>query len=59
VIASAHAAAGAVAALAGLNAAKSRTGRIGVAFALGLLSHVVLDAIPHSDYAPLSRSTVL
>ena len=33
--------------------------RVATAFALGVLSHVVLDAIPHSDYGSLSRSALL
>ncbi|MGH7678215.1 MAG: hypothetical protein ACRENU_07095 [Gemmatimonadaceae bacterium] len=33
--------------------------RIAVAFALGVASHVVLDAIPHGDYRPLARSTLI
>lgn len=30
-----------------------------VAFALGVASHVILDAIPHSDYGTLSRSAIV
>ena len=33
--------------------------RILAAMGLGLLSHVILDAIPHSDYGSLTRSTIL
>lgn len=57
--ASAHVAAGIVA---GMVATRFPTGtlrRVGAAFSVGVLSHVVLDAIPHSDYRMLARSTVL
>lgn len=37
---------------------RNRIGRIATAFSLGVLSHVVLDAIPHSDYWSLSPSIV-
>lgn len=40
-------------------ATKRRLPRIGLAVALGFLSHALLDAIPHSDYAGLSPSTKL
>ena len=33
--------------------------RVGAAVGLGVLSHVVLDAIPHSDYGSLTRSKIL
>ena len=51
-IASAHIVSGI---LCGVVAASARTNasRFAVAFALGLVSHVVLDAIPHSDYGQL------
>jgi hypothetical protein len=57
-IASAHVLGGFVSGLAAASAITNRAGRIVSAFALGVLSHVVLDAIPHADYAFLSRSTV-
>jgi hypothetical protein len=53
-IASAHVAAGAVAGLVASRLTDHRLGRIILAFVLGVVSHVVLDGIPHSDYAPLS-----
>lgn len=58
-IASAHVAAGAVAGVAGAQLGGKWPWRLAAAFALGLLSHAVLDALPHSDYASLSRSTIL
>ncbi|HSA56616.1 MAG TPA: hypothetical protein VLE53_12985 [Gemmatimonadaceae bacterium] len=54
VIASAHLAAGAVAAVAAVSLGGSTTRRVLTAFVLGVLSHVALDAMPHSDYEPLS-----
>ena len=57
--ASAHIAAGAVAATIGGRLAGSAAGRAAAAFAIGLLSHVALDAVPHADYAPLPRSTIV
>lgn len=32
---------------------------LAAAFALGLISHIPMDAIPHSDYAGLSRATMV
>lgn len=58
-IASAHVAAGAVAGLAGAHFSGKWVWRGVVAFAFGLVSHLLLDALPHSDYATLSRSTVM
>jgi len=37
----------------------NRIWRVAAAFGLGILSHVVLDAIPHSDYRMLSPSNIL
>jgi hypothetical protein len=59
VIVSAHVAAGAVAGMVGTAATDRRLPRIGLAFVLGLVSHALLDAIPHSDYEPLSPPAVL
>lgn len=58
-IASAHVAAGAVAGLAGAHFSGKWIWRVVAAFAFGLVSHLLLDALPHSDYATLSRSTVM
>lgn len=57
-IASAHVAAGFAAGMASARISEKRIARIAMAFTLGVLSHVVLDAVPHSDYASLSPSTV-
>ena len=57
-IAAAHVTAGLVAGVAALSA-RTSGGRLATAFGLGVLSHVVLDAIPHSDYGSLQRSTLL
>ena len=43
----------------GAYAPASRIWRIAAAFGLGILSHVVLDAIPHSDYRMLSPPTIM
>ena len=53
-IASAHVAAGAVAGLIAHRLGMRRGPSVAMAFVIGLGSHVVLDAIPHGDYAPLS-----
>jgi hypothetical protein len=58
-IASAHIAAGAVAATIGGRLSGSAAGRAAAAFAIGVLSHVALDAVPHADYAPLQRATIV
>jgi|SRR5687768_8414462 len=57
--ASAHVAAGVVAGMVGVHSRGSGIRRVATAFSLGLLSHVVLDAIPHSDYRMLPRSALL
>ena len=57
-IAAAHVTAGLVAGVAALSARTSRV-RVATAFGLGVLSHVVLDAIPHSDYGTLPRTPLL
>ena len=59
VIASAHLAAGAVAAVIAVSLGGSSTRRVMTAFVFGVLSHVVLDAIPHSDYLPLPQDRLL
>jgi hypothetical protein len=56
--ASAHTAAGFAAGMASAYVSEKRIPRVVVAFCLGLLSHVALDAIPHADYFPLAPSTV-
>ena len=57
-IASAHIAAGALVAMASARVTKNSVLRIILAFAIGVLSHVLLDAIPHSDYRPFVPRTV-
>jgi hypothetical protein len=57
-IAAAHVMAGLVAGVAALSA-RSSASRLATGFGLGVLSHVVLDAIPHSDYGSLPRSALL
>ena len=58
-IASAHVAAGAVAAVVASSTTQRRAWQIATAFALGVASHYGLDAIPHGDYRPLGRPTLL
>ena len=57
-IAAAHVTAGLVVGVGALSA-RTRGLRVAIAFGLGVLSHVVLDAIPHSDYGSLPRSVLL
>ncbi len=57
-IASAHIAAGLVVGMATAYATESKIGRITMGFTLGVLSHMVLDAIPHLDYGVLPMSRV-
>lgn len=57
VIAAAHVTAGLVAGVAALSA-RTNGSRMAIAFGLGVLSHVILDAIPHSDYGSLPRSAL-
>lgn len=57
-IAAAHVMAGLVAGMAALSA-RTDGSRLAAGFGLGILSHVVLDAIPHSDYGSLPASAVL
>lgn len=47
--------------VAGVAALSGRTSgsRLATGFGLGVLSHVVIDAIPHSDYGSLPRSALL
>lgn len=57
-IATAHVTAGIIASVFALRASGNAS-RLASALGLGLLSHVVLDTIPHSDYGQLSRWTIL
>lgn len=57
-IASAHLLGGLICGLAALPV-RAAALRVAVAFGLGVASHVMLDMIPHSDYATLSRSTII
>jgi hypothetical protein len=57
-IASAHVAAGFVAGMASARITESRAWRVVTAFAVGLMSHVALDSIPHGDYGTLPQSTI-
>jgi uncharacterized membrane protein YwaF len=59
VIASAHLGAGLVAGMAASRASGGWARRIVIALALGLASHVMLDAIPHADYGFLRRLYIL
>jgi hypothetical protein len=52
-IASAHLAAGVVAGMTATRTARGPLARIALAVGLGVLSHVALDALPHSDYGEL------
>lgn len=57
-IAAAHVMAGLVAGVAALSA-PTNGARVVLGFGLGVLTHVVLDAVPHSDYGSLGRSLVI
>ena len=57
-IATAHVTAGMIAGVAALSARGSGW-RFVTALGLGVLSHVILDTIPHSDYGSLSRLAIL
>jgi hypothetical protein len=57
-IAAAHVMAGIVSGVAALSA-RAGALRVLTAFGLGMLSHVVLDAMPHSDYRSLGPRAVL
>jgi hypothetical protein len=57
-IASAHVVGGVVAGLTAALGTTNRELRIAAALGLGVLSHIVLDAIPHADYGKLQLSTV-
>lgn len=59
VIASAHLAAGAVAAVVAVSLGGSKTRTVFAALVLGVLSHMALDAIPHSDYQPLDQDRLV
>jgi hypothetical protein len=58
VIAAPHLAAGFVAGMAGAYVRGPVAVRATAAFVIGLLSHVLLDAVPHSDYGMVERSTI-
>ena len=58
-IASAHLAAGLVAGVASARNIRPGPARLVVALVAGLATHALLDAIPHSDYDRLPRSSVL
>lgn len=57
-IATAHVTAGIIAGIVALRA-RSNGSRLTTGLALGLISHVILDTIPHSDYGSLSRWAIL
>jgi hypothetical protein len=57
-IASAHVLAGLICGVATLSV-RARAAKAVLAFALGIGTHVILDAIPHSDYGTLSRGTIV
>lgn len=57
--ASAHMAAGTVVAMTSLHLTRSTARRVALAAGTGLLSHVLLDSIPHSDYVFLPRDSFL
>lgn len=57
-IASAHVMAGLISGVAALPA-RTAGAKVALAFGLGVLTHVVLDAIPHSDYGSLPVSLLL
>lgn len=57
-IATAHVTAGIIASVLALRVHGNGL-RVATALGLGVLSHVVLDTIPHSDYGSLSRWTIL
>ena len=57
-IASAHLAAGFVAGMTAARVTTNTKARVALAFGLGFLSHIALDAIPHSDYMTLPQSTI-
>jgi hypothetical protein len=56
-LASAHVAAGLFAGVVTSRTTAPPAVRAVLAFVAGVLTHVVLDAVPHSDYVPLSRLT--
>jgi len=58
-IASAHVAAGAVVGMASAYSVKPRFARLTLAIGMAIVAHLLLDAIPHSDYTSLPRPTVL
>lgn len=58
-LASAHITAGAVAGLVAMQSTSDRGRRVAIALGLGFLSHVLLDMVPHGDYAPLSQEVTV
>jgi len=58
VIASAHFAAAVAVGMASAYALKTRLGRVALAFVSGFVLHLLMDAVPHSDYAGLSTSAI-
>jgi membrane-bound metal-dependent hydrolase YbcI (DUF457 family) len=58
VIASTHIVAGLIVGLATMHVTESRPGRVALGFFLGVVSHMILDAIPHADYGVLPPATV-
>ena len=58
-IAAAHVAAGAVAGLLAARVTRRASVALVLSFAVGVASHVAMDAIPHSDYGSLSRGAAL
>jgi hypothetical protein len=59
VIASAHTAAGVASGMIAASLVRHPVARAATAFILGILTHVVLDALPHGDYGELSMAPVL
>jgi hypothetical protein len=58
-IASAHIAAGVASGMAAAHLVQRPVPRAAMAFASGVLTHVLLDALPHGDYGELERAPVL
>lgn len=58
-IAAAHVAAGAVCGLLAARLTRTAGTAVALSFALGVASHVPMDAIPHSDYVGLTRPQAL
>lgn len=58
-IATAHLAAGAVATVAAVAFGGGGIRRVAAGFVFGVLSHMALDAVPHSDYLPLPQDQLV